>query len=177
MLFSVCFTLFSDVTFICFLGVNIGWDASSLSARMLNLLHQFVPDFGNAIPAHLVKYSLSGIGRFDKILPCPHEDEQKERLSSASIKFLMRNIYEIIHIWTAGEDESVEWSSQWISNLSNPSYQISVAFRQIHDPSGISPALSNASSTLLSCCSQHFSCSRSRFLYTSSGGHAQWQRQ
>ena len=28
--------------------------------------------------------------------------------------------------------------------------------RQIHDPSGISPALDNALSTLLSCCSQHF---------------------
>ena len=45
--------------------------------------------FGNAVPAHLVKYSLSGSGRFDKILLCPHEDEQQQRLSSASIKFLM----------------------------------------------------------------------------------------
>ena len=34
-------------------------------------------------------YSLSGIGRFDKILPYPYEDEQELRLSSASIKFLM----------------------------------------------------------------------------------------
>ena len=57
-------------------------------------------------------------GRFDKILPCPHEDEQEQRLSSASIKFLR--------------------------------------LRQIHDSSGISPALDNALSTLLSCCSQHF---------------------
>ena len=57
-------------------------------------------------------------GRFDKILPCPHEDEQEQRLSSASIKFL------------------------WL--------------RQIHDSSGISPALDNALSTLLRCCSQHF---------------------
>ena len=63
-------------------------------------------------------YSLSGIGRFDKILLCPHEDGQEQRLSSASIKFL------------------------WL--------------RQIHDSSGISPALDNALSTLLSCCSQHF---------------------
>ena len=38
-------------------------------------------------------YSLSGIGRFDKILPCPHEDEQDQCFSSASIKFLMWNIY------------------------------------------------------------------------------------
>ena len=30
--------------FFCFLGVNIGWDTNSLSARMLHLLHQFVPD-------------------------------------------------------------------------------------------------------------------------------------
>ena len=60
-------------------------------------------------------YTLSGIGRFDKVLPCPHEDGQEQRLSLASIKFL------------------------WL--------------RQIHDPSGI---LDNASSTLLSCCSQHF---------------------
>ena len=58
------------------------------------------------------EYSLSEIGRFDKILPFPHEDEQELRLSSASIKFLMWNIYEIIHIWTAGEDESEVWSSQ-----------------------------------------------------------------
>ena len=77
----------------------------------------FLPTSSNAA------YSLSGIGRFDKILPCPHEDEQDQ----ASIKFLMWNIYEIIHIWTAGEDESEVWSSQEISNLSNPSYQISVA--------------------------------------------------
>ena len=63
-------------------------------------------------------YSLSGIGRFDEILLCPHEDGQEQRLSSASIKFL------------------------WL--------------RQIHDPSGISPVLDNALSTLLSCCSQHF---------------------
>ena len=33
-------------------------------------------------------YSLAGIRRFDKILPCPHEDGQERRLSSASIKFL-----------------------------------------------------------------------------------------
>ena len=38
-------------------------------------------------------YSLSGIGRFDKTLPYPHEDEQDQCLSSASIKFLMWNIY------------------------------------------------------------------------------------
>ena len=80
-------------------------------------------------------YSLSGIRRFDKILPYPHEDEPDQCLSSTSIKFLR--------------------------------------LRQIHDSSGISPALDNALSTLLSCCSQHFSCPRSRFLYTSSGGHAQ----
>ena len=66
----------------------MGWDANSLSARILHLLHQFVPDL-HSVPAHLVKYSLSGIGRFDKILPCPHEDDEEQRLSSASIKFLM----------------------------------------------------------------------------------------
>ena len=31
----------------------MGWDANSLSARMLHLLHQFVTD---AVLAHLVKY-------------------------------------------------------------------------------------------------------------------------
>ena len=36
----------------------MGWNATSLSARMLRLLHQFVPDFGNAVPAHLVKYCI-----------------------------------------------------------------------------------------------------------------------
>ena len=96
-------------------------DANSLSARMLHLLHQFVPDL---YPVTLflptssnTAYNLSGIGRFDKILLCLHEDGQEQRFSSASIKFL------------------------WLG--------------QIHDPSGISPALDNALSTLLSCCSQH----------------------
>ena len=32
-------------------------------------------------------YSLSGIGRFDRILLCPREDGQEQRLSSAIIKF------------------------------------------------------------------------------------------
>ena len=63
-------------------------------------------------------YSFSGMGRFDKILLCPHEDGQEQHLSATSIKFL------------------------WL--------------RQIHDPSGIFPAVDNALSTLLSCCSQHF---------------------
>ena len=85
------------------------WDANSLSARMLHLLHQFVPDLYSVtlyLPTSSnTTYSLPGIGRFDKILLCPHE-------------FL------------------------WL--------------RQIHDPSGISPALDNALSTLLSCCSQQF---------------------
>ena len=98
------------------------WDANSLSARMLHLLHQFVPDLYSVtlyLPTSSnTAYSLSGIGRFDKILLCPHEDGQEQRLSSASIKFL------------------------WL--------------RQFHDPSGISPALDNALSTLLSCCSQQF---------------------
>ena len=80
---------------------------------MLHLLHQFVPDLYSVtlfLPTSSnTAYSLSGIGRFDKILPCPHEDEQEQRLSSASIKFLMWNIYEMIHIWTTGEDESEEW--------------------------------------------------------------------
>ena len=76
--------------------------------------------FSYAVPIHLVKYCIQppGIGRFDTILLCPHEDGQEQHLSSASIKFL------------------------WL--------------RQIHDPSSISPALDNALSTLLSCCSQHF---------------------
>ena len=33
------------------------WDANCLSARMLHLLHQFVPD-GNAHLAYLVKYCI-----------------------------------------------------------------------------------------------------------------------
>lgn len=118
----MCFTLFSDVTFFCFLGVNMGWDANSLSARTLHLLHQFDPGLYSVtlfLPTSSnTLYSLSGIGCFDKLLPCPHEDGQEQRLSSASIKFL------------------------WL--------------KQIHDPSGISPALDNALSTLLSCCWLHF---------------------
>ena len=68
------------------------WDANSLSARMLYLLHQFVPDLYSVtlfLPTSSnTACSLSGIGRFDKILPCPHEDELEQRLSLASIKFL-----------------------------------------------------------------------------------------
>ena len=120
------------------------WEANSLPARMLHLLHQFVPDLYSVtlflLTSSNTAYSLSGIGRFDKILLCPHEDGQEQRLSSASIKFL------------------------WL--------------RQIHDPSGICPALDNALSTLLSfdelLFTTLFSCPRSRFPYTSSlGGHAQ----
>ena len=52
--------------------------------EVLHLLHKFVP-----------AYNLSGIGSFDKILPCPHEDGQEQRLSSASIKFLwLRQIHD-----------------------------------------------------------------------------------
>ena len=105
---------------------------------------QFVPDLYSVtlflLASSNTAYSLSGIGRFDKILLCPHEDGQEQRLSSASIKFL------------------------WL--------------RQIHDPSGIRPALYNALSTLLSfdelLFTTLFSCPRSRFPYTSSsGGHTQ----
>jgi len=99
-LFSVLFLIF------CFLGVNKRWDANSLHARMLHLLHQFVPNLYSVtliLPTSLnTAYSLS----------------PQRRLSSPSIKFL------------------------WL--------------RQIHDPNAISPALDNALSTLLSCCSQHF---------------------
>ena len=74
-------------------------------------------------------YSLAGgIGRFAKILPCPHEDGQEKCLSSAIIKFL--------------------WLRQ----------------RFVVPPELLFTTL--------------FSCPRSRFLYiSSSGGHAQWQRQ
>lgn len=105
-LFSVLFLIFWCHFFFRFLGVNMRWDANSLSARMLHLLHQFVPDLYSVtliLPTSLnTAYSLS----------------PQRRLSSASIKFL------------------------WL--------------RQIHDPTAISPALDNALSTLLSCCSQHF---------------------
>ena len=71
----------------------------SLSARMLHLLHQLVPDLYSVtllLPTSSnTAYSLSAIGRFDKILPCPHEDELEQRLSSASIKFLwLRQIHD-----------------------------------------------------------------------------------
>ena len=42
-LFSVLYLIFW-CHFFCFLGVNMRWDANSLSARVLHLLHQFVPD-------------------------------------------------------------------------------------------------------------------------------------
>ena len=95
----MCFTLFSDATFFCFLGVNKRWDENSLSARMLHLLHQFVPYLYSVtlflLTSSNTAYSLSGIRRFDKILLCPHEDGQEQRLSSASIKFLcLRQIHD-----------------------------------------------------------------------------------
>ena len=66
------------------------WDANSLSARMPHLLYLFVPNLYSVtlfLPTSSnTAYSLSGIGRFDKILLCPHEDGQEQRLSSASIK-------------------------------------------------------------------------------------------
>ena len=113
--YLVCFTLFSDVTFL--LPESEHWVGREFFiCEVLHLLHQFVPDLYSVtlfLPTSSnTAYSLSGIGRFDKILPCPNEDEQEQRLSLASIKFLMWNIYEIIHIWNAGEDESEEWSSQ-----------------------------------------------------------------
>ena len=75
------------------------WDANSLSARMLHWLLQFVPDLYSVtlflLTSSNTAYSLSGIGRFDKILLCPHEDGQEQRLSSASIKFLwLRQIHD-----------------------------------------------------------------------------------
>ena len=66
--------------------MNIGWDTNSLSARML---HLFLPT-----SSHLA-CSLSGIGRFDKSLPCPHEDGQEQRLSLASIKFLWLTVADL----------------------------------------------------------------------------------
>ena len=85
--------------FFCFLEVKMRWDANSLPARMLHLLHQFVPDLYSVTlflsTSSNTAYSLSGIGRFDKILLCPHEDGQEKRLSSSSIKFLwLRKIHD-----------------------------------------------------------------------------------
>ena len=60
--------------------------------EVLHLLHKFVPDlYSVTLFLHTssnIAYSLSRIGSFDKILPCPHDDGQEQRLSSASIKFL-----------------------------------------------------------------------------------------
>ena len=118
----MCFTLFSDVTFF------VSWKWTCGGTRILYLrgcciCYTSLSQTCYSVTLYLTTssnttYSLSGIERFDKILLCPHEDGQEQRLSSASIKFL------------------------WL--------------RQIHDPSGISPALDNALSTLLSCCSQQF---------------------
>ena len=65
------------------------WDANSLSARTL---HRFVSDLYSVMlflpTSSNTAYSLTGIGRYDKILLRPHKDGQEQRLSSASIKFL-----------------------------------------------------------------------------------------
>ena len=117
----MCFTLFSDVTSFCFLGENMRWGCEFFICADAALVSPVCPRYPVTLflpTSSNTSYSLSGIGRFDKILLCPREDGQEQRLSSASIKCL------------------------WL--------------RQIHDPSGISPALDNALSTLLSCCSQHF---------------------
>ena len=69
----------------------MGWNANSLSARMLHLLHQFVPDLYSVtlfLPTSSnTAYSLSGIGRFDKILPYPHEDEQELMIIAINFQF------------------------------------------------------------------------------------------
>ena len=67
------------------------WDANSLSARMLHLLHQFVPDLSSVtlfLPiSSNAAYGFSETGRFGKILLCPHLDGQEQSLSSASVTF------------------------------------------------------------------------------------------
>ena len=71
-IYLVFFTLFSDVTFFLLPrsehGVRREFFICEDTAFVTPVCPRLV--FGNAVPAHLVKYSLSGIGRFDKILPC-----------------------------------------------------------------------------------------------------------
>ena len=105
-LFSVLFLIFWCHFFLVLWQWTRGGTRNSLSARILHLLHQFVPDL----------YSITLI--LATSLNTAYSLSTQRRLSSASIKFL------------------------WL--------------RQIHDPTAISPALDNALSTLLSCCSQHF---------------------
>ena len=88
-LFSVLYLIFWCHFFASWKSVNMRWDANSLSARMLHLLHQFVPDLYSAtlfLPTWSnTAYSLSGIGRFDKILLCPHEDGQEHSKYQISV--------------------------------------------------------------------------------------------
>ena len=52
-LFSVLYLIFWCHFFFCFVGVNMRWDANSLSARTLHLLHQFVPDLYSSVTLFL----------------------------------------------------------------------------------------------------------------------------
>ena len=87
----MCFTLFSDVTFFLLPGREHAVGCEFFICEDAALVSPVCPRYKVTLflsTSSNTSYSLSGIGRFDKILLCPREDGQEQRLSSASIKFL-----------------------------------------------------------------------------------------
>ena len=123
-------------------------------------------------------YSLSGIGRFDKIFAV-----SPRRRAGTAFVLGKYQISDAKYTWN-NSYLNCGWRWKWLLIIA-----INFQFKQSFlskfcglDKSTIPPVYLQLSTTLyrlLSCCSQHFSCPRSRFLYsyTSSGGHAQRQRQ
>ena len=131
----------------------------------------FLPTSSNTV------YSVSGIERFDKILPYPHDDELDQCSSSASdqifdVKYIWNNSY--LNCW---------WRWKW-SMIIARNFQFKQSFLSNFcglDKSTIPPVYLHLSTTLyqLSWAAVHntFPVGVLASFYTSSGGHAQRQRQ
>ena len=94
----MCFTLSSDVTFFMLPGREHAVGCDFFICEDAALVSPVCPRYPVTLflpTSSNTSYSLSGVGRFDKILLCPREDGQEQRLSWASIKFLwLRQIHD-----------------------------------------------------------------------------------
>ena len=122
--------------------------------------------FGNAVPTHLIKYRIQPLR--DRTF-WQHFTVFPRRWTGTAFVLGKYQISDVKYIWN-NSYLNCGWRWKW-------RMIIAINFCGLDKSrslgSGISPALANAFSTFLSCCSQHFSFPRSRSLCTSSGGHAQ----
>ena len=148
--------------FFCFLGVNMGWDANSLSARMLHLLHQFVPDL-YSVTLFLPTSSNTLFTIFQLSIMhsvCPqilHKLLLWNTLGRSA--YSQEHSATIVYAKFGGQTECI--MGNWkIENTASPHEDeqqqrlssTSITFCGLDKSS----ALDNALSTLLSSCSQHF---------------------